>query len=182
MKLCAFAALAIGVLSSFAFAAEPLDPSTQAKVDAIVKDATAWASDPVLANAAKEQNANPSADVQAMTQEKWASLSLMDPFVRSFAKNPVGQFLKSKKSDIVTEAFASSADGRKLGFLSKTTGWSHKGKDKHEMPMAGKNWQGKVEMDESTGLMEVQVSVPVLDGGKPVGSLVLGLNVSKLKE
>jgi hypothetical protein len=35
-------------------------------------------------------------------------------------------------------------------------------------------------MDESTGLITVQVAVPVLDGGKAVGSIVVGLTVSKL--
>ena len=74
-----------------------------------------------------------------------------------------------------------STDGTKAAFLSKTTGWSHKGKPKHDLPMSGKSWQGPVEVDESTGLQQVQVAVPVLDGGKPVGSLVVGLSLSKLR-
>jgi hypothetical protein len=47
--------------------------------------------------------------------------------------------------------------------------------------MAGKTWIGPVEVDESTGLQQVQVALPVLDGGKPIGSIVLGLSVAKLK-
>jgi hypothetical protein len=58
--------------------------------------------------------------------------------------------------------------------------WSHKGDPKHEQPMTGKIWQGPVESDKATGLDQIQVSVPVLDGDKPIGSLVVGLSVSQL--
>jgi len=33
--------------------------------------------------------------------------------------------------------------------------------------MTGKNWQGPIEIDESSGQRQLQISVPVLDGGKP---------------
>jgi len=46
--------------------------------------------------------------------------------------------------------------------------------------MTGKTWQGQPEVDESTGLQQVQVAVPILDGGKPIGSLVVGLSLTKL--
>jgi hypothetical protein len=69
----------------------------------------------------------------------------------------------------------------KVAFLSKTTSWSHKGKAKHDVPMAGKTWQGTIEVDKSTGQQQIQIAVPVLDGGKPIGSLVVGLAVAKLR-
>jgi len=46
--------------------------------------------------------------------------------------------------------------------------------------MTGKNWQGAVEVDESTGLQQIQVAVPVLDGDKAIGSMVVGLSLTKL--
>lgn len=157
-----------------------LEPAVQTKVDAMKKQAETWAADPVIVNAVKAYNAAPPADSAAMTQEKWKTLPILDPFVRSFSKNPAGEFLKSKKGDAVTEAFLSGADGKKVAFLAKTSGWSHKGNAKHDDPMAGKTWQGNVEVDESTGLQQLQIAVPVLDGGKPIGSLVVGLSLSKL--
>ncbi len=175
--------VALGLLTGIgspAFAAEGLDAAAQAKVDQKLAEVLAWASDPVIVNAVKAQNASTPADAAAMTQDKWASASIMDPFVRSFTKNDVGQFLKSKKDDVVSEAFVSDAAGLKVGFISKTTNWSHKGKPKHDQPMAGKIWQGPVETDASTGLLQIQLAVPVLDGGKPVGSLVVGLSLAKL--
>ena len=160
--------------------AAPIDPALQAKVDAQVKAIQAWASDPAIVAAVKAQNANPPADFAAMTQEKWAAATVLDPFVRQFTKNPAAAFLKTKKSDAMSEMFVSAADGRKVAFLAKTTNWSHKGKPKHDVPMTGKTWQGAVEVDESTGVQSIQVAVPVMDAGKPIGSLVVGLAISKL--
>ena len=81
----------------------------------------------------------------------------------------------------MSEAFVSSANGTKVAFLAKTTSWSHKGKPKHETPMTGKVWQGPLETDKSSGVQQIQVAVPVLDGGKPIGSLVVGYAISKLR-
>jgi hypothetical protein len=164
------------------FAADPLDPALQARVDAQVKAIQVWAGDPVIVSAVKAQNASLPADYAAMTQDKWQALSILDPFVRSFSKNAVGQFLAGKKTPLIAEAFVSDASGRKVGFTSKTTNWSHAGKAKHDVPMTGKTWQGVIELDASSGLQALQVSVPVLDGDKPIGSIVVGLSISNLKE
>jgi hypothetical protein len=67
-----------------------------------------------------------------------------------------------------------------VAFLSKTSSWSHKGKPKHDVPMMGKIWYGTVETDESTGQLQVQVGIPVLDGARPIGSIVVGFSVSRL--
>jgi len=67
-----------------------------------------------------------------------------------------------------------------VAFLAKTTNWCHKGKPKFDVPMTDKTWQGPVEVDESTGVQQVQLGVPVLDGGKPIGVLVVGISLSKL--
>jgi hypothetical protein len=157
-----------------------LDPALQAKLDAKATIIKGWASDPAVVGATKAHNASEPADHAAMSQGKWTSLTVLDPFVRSFAKNEAGMFLKSKKSAEVTEAFISDAKGDKVAFLSKTSSWSHKGKPKHEVPMSGKVWYGGVEEDESTGVQQIQVSVPVMDGGKAIGSLVVGFSVAKL--
>lgn len=172
---------AVAVIASWHLSlAQGLDATVQPKVDAMVKLAQTWASDPAIVNAVKASNTARPADAAAMTQDKWKTLPILDPYVRSFSKNPAGELLKSKKSEAVSEAFLSAADGTKVAFLAKPTSWSHQGKPKHDVPMTGKVWQGAAEVDESTGLQQVQVAVPVLDGDKPIGSLVIGLSLSKL--
>ena len=175
-------ALALVAFSAAGVQAAAVDPAVQKAIDAQVQAIKAWASDPAIVAAVKAQNTAPSAAVKAMTQEKWAALAPFDPTVLGFSGNPVAKFLKTKKTQAVSEAFVSSADGTKVGFLAKTTSWSHKGKPKHDVPMSGKTWQGEVEQDQSTGLQQIQVAVPVLDGGKAIGSVVVGLQMSRLEK
>ncbi len=161
-------------------AAAPLDPALQPSVTAKIKELRTWAADPVIVAAVKEYNASKSPEAAAMDQARWTNTSVIDPFVRGLTKTPAAQVLKTRRGDGVSEAFLSGADGGKVAFLGKPTNWSHKDKPKHEQPMSGKTWQGDVEVDESSGLQQLQVAVPVLDSGKPIGSLVVGLSLSQL--
>jgi hypothetical protein len=172
--------LAIALFAANLADAATLDAATQSKVDTKVKEIRGWAAADAVVSAVRSANTAKAPDAATMNQDKWKTLTLLDPFVRSLAKNPAAEFLRSKKSDAVTEAFLSGADGSKIAFLSKSSNWSHKGKPKHEVPMTGKTWQGDVEVDESTGLQQVQVAVPVMDGGIPIGSLVVGLSIGTL--
>lgn len=162
--------------------AQAISPATQAKIDAKVAEIKTWAADPVIVDAVRAHNVPLAPELAALNQDKWRAMTVLDPIVRSFTKNPTGVFLKSKKDDLVTEAFVSDAAGYKVGFIAKTSNWTHKGKEKHDVPMTGKSWQGPVEVDESSGQQQLQVAVPVLDGGKPIGSLVVGLSVTKLSQ
>ena len=88
---------------------------------------------------------------------------------------------KKQADDTIAKVFVSGADGFKVGFDAKTEHWTHKGMPKHEVPMTGETWIGPVKVDDSTGLQLIQVGLPVLDGGKPIGSIVVGLRVDKLR-
>jgi hypothetical protein len=160
---------------------QTLPAELKAVVEAKAKELQAWGSDPKIVAAVKAYNTATPPEAKAMTNEKWKGLTVLDPFVRTFTKNELGLYLKTKKDASISECFVSGADGGKVAFLSKTTSWSHQGKEKHATPMAGRVYYGPVEVDESSGLQQVQVGVPVLDGGKPIGSIVTGLSVSKLK-
>ena len=152
----------------------------KANFDKKLKQLQSWSTDPVIVSAVKAHNAKPSPEDKAMTNDKWSKLTVADPYVRSFSKNPLGTYLKTKKDEAISECFVSGADGTKVAFLSKTTFWSHADKDKHKVPMTGKTYIGPIGLDESTGLQEIQVGLPVLDNGKPIGSVVIGITVSNL--
>ena len=151
------------------------------KIEGKLKGLASWSTNPEIVAAVKAHNTNSSPDAKGMTNEKWKQLTLLDPFVRGFTKNPAAQAVKAKKEDWVSECFISGADGTKVAFLSKTTSWSHADKDKHRVPMTGKTWIGPVEVDESSGLQQVQVALPVLEGARPIGSIVFGLSIAKIK-
>jgi len=176
LKICAAAWMAAAAYGQATMTAE-----MKAKVEAKAAQLRAWGTDPVVVAAVKAHNASPSAEAQAMTNEKWKTLSVLDPFVRSFSKNPAARLLKEKKDALVSEGFVSGADGTKVAFLTKPSSWTHGTSDKHKVPMKGKTWIGPVEVDGSSGIQQVQVAVPVLDGRKPIGSIVFGLMVSKMR-
>ena len=118
-----------------------------------------------------------------MTNEQWHNLSLFDPFVRAVGKSALSEYLKTIKisDESIAKVFVSGADGCKVGFDAKTEHWTHKGMPKHELPMTGQTWIGPVKLDDSTGLVLIQVGLPVLDGGQPIGSIVFGLRAEKLR-
>ncbi len=99
--------------------AQGLDAALQAKIDEQVKAIATWAADAVVVDAVKAHNASVPADQAALNQDKWRALTVLDPLVRGFTKNAAGQFLKGKKSDLVTEAFLSDAEGLKVAFIAK---------------------------------------------------------------
>ena len=170
----------LAVLAAGAAQAQCLAPEVQEKLKKRVEKLSSWSTDPQIVAAVKAYNANPPAEAKSMTNERWAALKVLDPAVRSLTRNALAQYLKSKKDRTIAECFVSGADGGKVAFLSKTTRWSHKGSEKHEAPLAGRIWYGPVEVDESSGEQQVQVGLPVLDGHKPIGSIVIGIAVSEL--
>lgn len=179
MKLCLSLFFSTLLLSNVF--AEDLTAEQQAALTKQIEVVKQLAADPKIVDAVKAANTTPLADYKDITQDKWKDLPVLDPKVRYFSKTPAAEAIKAKKGEMMTEAFVNAADGTKVAFLAKTSNWSHKGKPKHDDPMAGKTWQGKVEMDESTGLKSIQVAVPVLDGGKAIGSMTVGYSVTKLK-
>ena len=138
------------------------------------------AAEPELIKAVAAQNLQLPAEYADMTQIKWAALAELDPLVTALCKNAAARVLKARKTAGLSEIFVSDKEGRKVAFLAKPTNWSHEGKPKHEQPMKGEVWEGRVEHDESTGLMQVQVAVPVLQDDKPIGSLVIGVELDSL--
>lgn len=161
--------------------ATPLTADQKAKVDIQVKQFITLGTDPVVVQAVKDYIASPPPELKGMTQENWAKLSVLGPEIKLLTKNNLALYLKSKKTNIVDEMFVSAANGDKVAFLSKTSSWNHKGKPKHDIPMTGKTWIDEIQLDESSGKQSVQFSFPVMDGGTPIGSIVVGLDVSLLK-
>jgi hypothetical protein len=176
-----FLSLMLSTVLATSVFADTLTPEQTTALNKQVEEFKKLGADPKVIDAVKAVNATALADYKDMTQDKWKELPVLDPKVRYFSKNSLAEYLKTKKNEMVTEIFVNAADGTKVAFLSKTSSWSHKGKPKHDEPMAGKNWQGSIEMDESTGLKSIQVAVPVLDGGKAIGSMTVGFSITKLK-
>jgi hypothetical protein len=179
------AVIAIGLVTATASGgAFEMTPAIQAELDRQKGVVAVWAANPVILNAVVEQNRR--GPVPGMDNAKWKMIRRSDPVVTAFQNNAAGQFLKAKLTEshgAVSEAFLNAALGEKVAFAEKTTSYIHRGAAKFDAPFtSGKAWQGPAEFDESTQTYAIQISVPVLAEGKPVGVLVVGVNLSYLEK
>ena len=156
----------------------------QTRVTKQVRNADGWAANPLLVEAVLAQNKK--APIPGMDNAKWKTVPESDAIVQGFIKNDVAKFLDAEMANtdgICTGAFLNAAQGEKVAFSDKTGSYIHKGSAKFDVPFAsGKSWQGKPELDDSGKVYEIQISVPVLSEGKPIGVLVVELNGTKLEE
>jgi hypothetical protein len=156
----------------------------QTRITWQVWNADGWAANPLLVEAVLAQNKK--GPIPGMDNAKWKTVPESDAVVQGFIKNDVAQFLAAEMANtdgICTGAFLNAAQGEKVAFTEKTGSYIHKGSAKFDAPFtSGKAWQGKPELDDSGKVYEIQISVPVLSEGKPIGVLVVELNGTRLEE
>ena len=161
-----------------------MTPAVQSELDQQKAAIARWAADPTVVAAVRAQNRK--GPMAGVDNARWKSMRRSDPDVRQFQTNDAGQFLRNRQRETggaITEVFLNAAKGEKVAFAEKTTSYIHAGSAKHDVPLrTGKPWQGEPEFDESTQTYAVQVSVPVLDNGRAIGSLGAGVNVSHLRQ
>jgi hypothetical protein len=161
-----------------------ITPPVQAELDRAKAMVAQWAADPVIVEAVKGQNAK--GPMAGMDNAKWKTVRRSDPIVKEFQASAAGQLLTKKcegSGGEFTEAFLNASHGEKVAFFQKTTSYIHAGAAKFDVPYkSGKPWQGAAEFDESSQLYAIQVSVPVVAEGKPIGALVVGVNLSHLEK
>jgi hypothetical protein len=143
----------------------------------VIPHAETLAALPAVVDAVKKANASLPT---SMTNAKWKQLPVSSELVQKYQNSAATKALLKAKSPFVAEAFVNAADGSKVAYLEKTTFWTHGNAAKHKQPMQGKIWVGDLQLDDSSGSNQIQVSVPVKDGDKIIGSLVLGAAIAKL--
>jgi hypothetical protein len=156
----------------------------QAELDRQKSVIAEWAADPVIVSAVREQNGK--GPIAGMDNAKWKTTRRSDALVKALQASPAGTTLRArleKSAGVFSEAFLNAARGEKVAFVEKTTSYVHAGQAKFDVPYGtGKPWQGKPEFDESSQTYAVQISVPVLESGKPIGALVVGVNLTHLEK
>lgn len=179
-----FASVLLAGTATLALAAFEVTPAIQSELDRHVKTVKGWAASPVLVKAVLAQNDK--GPIAGMDNAKWKSVRRSDELVKGFQTSEAGRFLAQKiaqSGKTYSEAFVNAAQGEKVAFFEKTTSYIHRGAPKFDVPFTtGKTWQGQPEFDESSQTHQIQVSVPVLSDGRPVGVLVVGVNLSKLEK
>ena len=155
----------------------------QPKIDAYKKQAVAWAADPLIVKAVKESNAK--GPIPMMGNAKWRDLKESDPIVKELVDNASGQLMtKWMNADAkgINKIVLSGDKSHRVGFTSMPAIYIGKGKPNFDASMNdGKVWQqGESKPDPSTNIDSVQISAPVMDGGKVIGVLLVALTASNL--
>lgn len=156
----------------------------QPKIDAYKKQVALWAVDPSIVKAVRDSNA--AGPIAGMGNAKWRELPETDPVVKGLVDNAVGQLMTkwlSADAKGINKIVLSGDKSHRVGFTSMPAVYIGKGKPNFDTSMNdGKVWQqGESKPDPSTNIDSVQISAPVMDGGKVIGVLLVALTASSLK-
>jgi hypothetical protein len=182
---CLFAGVALLAAVSLPVSAGPINDKMQKKIEVYKKQTVAWAADPLLVGAVKDANAK--GPIAGMGNAKWKELKETDPVVSAFVTNAAGkQLTKWMDADAkgINKIVLSGAKSQRVAFTSMPAIYLGKGKPNFDTSMNdAKVWQqDESKPDPSTNINTVQISAPVMDGGKVIGVLLVSLTADALKK
>ncbi len=142
---------------------------------------------PLLVRAVRQQNATGLTQEEIARRDKaWRATKEMTPFKLSLQTSPAGRFLKSQvqRSTSFNEAFLTDNQGANVAAYPATSDYWQGDEEKWSESFNGGNGRvyiGALELDESTNTVAAQVSAPVLDRGRTIGVLVVGVTINYLQ-
>lgn len=169
MLKLALSILIVGALCAPRIAlAEAIPPEVQAKVDSYKKKLVEWAANPTIVAAIKEANAK---GAGGMSNGAWDGLDENDPKVKALQTSAAGKLLiKWEEDKGINKLFIRDEKGNLVASSSKALLFNNASRPQFSNSIKGEVWGGKeMKPDPTTQVMSVQISVPVLDGGKPIG-------------
>lgn len=164
----------VGLLSgSFAQAQVPAD--LQTKVDAAKAALAEFGKTPAIVAAIKDSNAKGGV-IAGMSNAKWDELAENDPQVIGIDNNATSKILQgfASKNTALNKLYLRDEKGSLVaaGTGGKTLLWNIGSRPFFKPVMEGKAWSDKdVKPDPTTQVKGVALVVPVMDGGKAIGSL-----------
>ena len=182
-------ALALALLASTVTAQQDISESElEALLSVKVRTVQHMALNPLLVRAARQQNASGlTAEEVARRDKAWRASKELTPFKLSLQTSPAGRFLKQqiKRNKSFNEAFLTDNQGANVAAFPATSDYWQGDEEKWSESFnggKGRIFIGALELDESTDTVAVQVSAPVLDRGKTIGVLVVGVTINYLQE
>lgn len=158
-----------------------------AAIHDLVPDLQGWGSNTVLVSAVKQRNAAGMSLEQIKGRDaEWMAYTGVSDFMKGLMNNPAAKELKSLEGSrpYFTELFLMDGLGANVAMTNKTSDYWQGDEAKFTESFkggAGAVHIGKVKFDESAQAYLVQVSVPVMEGGKAIGALTVGINLDELE-
>lgn len=147
---------------------------------------TTWIANPTIIDAIKAQNARTEgmseADILALDTE-WRAAAPEDAIISDVTSNAASVYLRQMvdvSGGMVTEVFITDKVGLNVAASVPTSDYWQGDEDKHAMSFgngAGAIHVGDLEVDQSTGAFQSQVSMTIIDPltGDPIGAITLGV-------
>lgn len=165
------AIVAIGASFAVLPARADLSPDVRAKVERYKAKLSEWAHNNVLVAAVREANARGA--MLGMTNSKWNDLAETDPTVVGYQNNPAGRLLRSLDDDKgISKLYLRDAKGNLVAGSNKPILYNNGNRAPFFEAFKGAPfYAAEVKPDTTTQIKGVQLSVPVMDKGKPIGVL-----------
>lgn len=169
-----FATLSLG--SASALAQSTLPAAVQAKADTYKAKLVEWAAHPTVVAAVKAANAK--GPLPGMNNGKWNDLDEKDPVVTAHETSPAGaQIAKWEADKNLSKLVLRDEKGNLVAASLKPVIYNNSARPPFANAIKGAAWVDKeVKPDPSSGVKGVQVSAPVMDGGKTIGVLHSAVN------
>ncbi len=173
--------LLVGMVVAFFAASDAraeLPGDVQAKVDSYKKKLVEWAANPAVVAAVKESNAKGGL-VAGMTNAKWDELAESDPVVKGFQTSAAGKLVSGWEQDkTLNKLYVRDEKGNLVASSNKPLLYNVASRPPFQAAIKGSPWNaGEVKPDPTTQLKSVQISAPVLDGGKVIGVIHSAITV-----
>lgn len=147
-----------------------------------------WVQNDTVINAVKAQNEKHSSlsqdDVDAL-DKKWRADDA--DLINSVLHNDLSKYLQGVKEEgqgLYTEIFVMDNKGLNVGQSDKTSDyWQGDEAKWQETYSVGSDaiHLSDIEEDESSQTFQMQISLPVVDGGAPIGAVTVGVNAEMLE-
>lgn len=193
LRYLSLAGLSFAALLATSATAQAQDEFTAPLTALATSDIAALASDPVLIDAIKAQNAisgsYDQAKIDALDAQWRAEVDAASkPLIDATLGNAASMYLSGVQEEAMgkyTEIFAMDAKGLNVAQSTLTSDYWQGDEDKFSASFgAGANAVhiGEIEQDESTQAFQSQVSIPISDPatGALIGAITVGVDVSML--
>jgi len=158
------------------------------KLEGKMRGARHMAFHPVIVRAVRAQN-NEELTMDDIEQRdaEWRSAQEENALQRALRLNEASQVLKTlvEQNPDFNEAFATDNQGANVAMFPMTSDYWQGDEDKWISAFNkgdGRVWIGDIEVDESTGVAAVQVSVPIFNQEETIGVLVIGITQDYLQQ
>ncbi|MBU4262864.1 MAG: hypothetical protein KKC76_13495 [Proteobacteria bacterium] len=142
--------------------------------------------DPVIVQAVKDENAKGKTLAQIQEKDKqWRSHAGLADYMKAIMDSDCGKHIREIQASApyYAEIFVMDNQGANVVMTDKTSDYWQGDEDKFQKSFAsgaGAIFIDEVKFDDSTQTYQVQVSVPVMDGGKAIGAITFGIDVDKI--